>query len=110
EDGLIDWKKSPKVLYNWIRGQTHPFPGAFSHILGRKIYIWKSKLPDGKQKGNSDNSRAGEILSIVSGEGITANTGNGSLLLLRLSFENEAEMWADDFAKVHKLKSGDIFG
>ena len=30
EDGGIDWNRKSFEIYNFIRGQTHPYPGAFS--------------------------------------------------------------------------------
>ena len=36
EDGRIDWNKSARDIYNLIRAVTHPFPGAFADIGGKK--------------------------------------------------------------------------
>ena len=41
EDGIIDWHMPVKDFYNFIRGITRPFPGAFSYLNGEKITIWK---------------------------------------------------------------------
>ena len=40
EDGMIDWKKSPKEIQNFVRAQTKPYPGAYTIIDGKKITIW----------------------------------------------------------------------
>lgn len=40
EDGQIDWSKSPEEIYNFVRAQTKPYPGAFTIINGRKVTIW----------------------------------------------------------------------
>lgn len=37
--GLIDWNGSSMTVYNWIRGQTHPYSGAFSFLDGRRVTI-----------------------------------------------------------------------
>lgn len=42
EDGLIDWTKSAEEIYNWIRAQTRPYPGAFTQHLCRKVKVWHS--------------------------------------------------------------------
>lgn len=43
EDGRIIWQDHDmNSLYNHIRCQTKPFPGAFSYIDGKKCYIWKA--------------------------------------------------------------------
>lgn len=44
EDGRIDWKLTNKQIHNFIRAQTHPYPGAFSFLEdGRKVFILRSK-------------------------------------------------------------------
>jgi len=42
EDGLIDWNRSPRQVHDWIRAQTHPYPGAFTFFGGRKYHVWIS--------------------------------------------------------------------
>lgn len=44
EDGRIDWLMKPKDIYNFVRAQTKPYPGAFSTYEGSKIFIWKCKI------------------------------------------------------------------
>lgn len=41
EHGKITWSDNAKVIYNFIRAQTRPYPGAFSYIAGKKCTIWK---------------------------------------------------------------------
>ncbi len=47
-DGEIDWNKSVVDAYNLVRALTHPFPGAFTHIGSKKIYIWRASILDDK--------------------------------------------------------------
>ncbi len=44
EDGHINWHLSNKEIHNFIRAQTHPYPGAFSIYKDKKIFILKSKI------------------------------------------------------------------
>ena len=53
EDGIIDWTKSAVAIYNLVRAVTHPYPGAFTSLDGRKLFIWKA-LP---QEGTADGHR-----------------------------------------------------
>ena len=39
-DGLIDWSWSRKKLYDFIRAQTHPYPGAYFYQGNEKTYLW----------------------------------------------------------------------
>jgi len=38
-DGRIDWQLDAKVLYDFIRGITYPFPGAFFIFQGEKFKV-----------------------------------------------------------------------
>ena len=44
EDGQINWDHSAEQLYNFIRAQTKPYPGAFSMHGKNKIIIWASRI------------------------------------------------------------------
>lgn len=43
-DGLINWRNSNKDVYNFIRAQSNPYPGAYIYINNTKIIIEKSKI------------------------------------------------------------------
>jgi len=44
DDGLIDWDKMDlDQIYNFIRAQTRPYPGAFGPLDGRTLRIWKAR-------------------------------------------------------------------
>lgn len=44
KDGLIDWTQSPARIRNFIRAQTKPYPGAFTHIQGKRVTIWSADI------------------------------------------------------------------
>lgn len=46
EDGEIDWTRSAEEIYNFIRAQSKPYPGAFTIINGKKIKIWNADITD----------------------------------------------------------------
>ena len=106
EDGIIDWNTSTINLYNWIRAQTHPYPGAFTFFGDKKLFIWKSK--PSKLPSTFDKLPNGSIISISSS--LVVKTGDGSIDLLQLSFENDDELDSLKFVKKYSLKVGDIFG
>ncbi len=44
EDGRIDWDKMDlEQIYNFVRAQTRPYPGAFGPLDGRTLRIWKAR-------------------------------------------------------------------
>jgi methionyl-tRNA formyltransferase len=46
EDGRIDWLRSARECWNLVRAVTHPYPGAFTHIDRRKLYVWQASPLD----------------------------------------------------------------
>ncbi|MBI5524073.1 MAG: methionyl-tRNA formyltransferase [Desulfarculus sp.] len=43
QDGLVDWTLPRDYLYNFVRAQSHPYPGAFSHYHGQQLTIWRCR-------------------------------------------------------------------
>lgn len=87
KDGVLDFSKDAVSLYNLIRGVTHPFPGAFTFVGGRKLFVWWGKPVEGK----------GEEGTVVSANPLCVGTGRGLLQLERLQWENEQEMPSSHF-------------
>jgi methionyl-tRNA formyltransferase len=88
EDGEINWQLSALEVYNFIRGLTHPFPGAYTTLRGKKVLIWAAELPTSQEHyvGNVP----GRILGKRDGM-IEVLTGKGVLRLSRLQFMDEDE-------------------
>ena len=71
EDGRIDWTKSAVQIYNLIRGVTHPYPGGFTELNGKKIVIWSARPVEG-------TAEPGQVVSL---NPLRVGTGNGLLEL-----------------------------
>ncbi len=89
-DGLIHWTMPAVQIYNLIRGVTHPYPGAFTHLDGKRVVIWSAWPVEGK----------GEPGRIISTKPLLVGTGDGLLEIRSLQVEGEQEMCADEFSKV----------
>ena len=93
EDGKINWNWDPLRIYNFIRAQTNPYPGAFSFLRGEKVIVWEAKLFDYLPKVHNRHGNApGQIIDIVdqgSLQGLLVWTANGDhpLLLTTLGCE-----------------------
>ncbi|MCJ8344560.1 methionyl-tRNA formyltransferase [bacterium] len=44
QDGVFDFNRNTLDIYNWIRAQTKPYPGAFYIEDGHKYTVWKSLI------------------------------------------------------------------
>jgi len=57
-DGLIDWSRAATRIRNLVRAVTHPYPGAFTFLEGKKLYIWAASVVDVNQ------APAGSVISV----------------------------------------------
>jgi methionyl-tRNA formyltransferase len=97
EDGLIAWQRDALSLYNLTRAVTHPYPGAFTWLKGKKLFIWKSRLED-----DTGDGAPGKVFS---SRPLKVATGKGSLRLLRVQWEGEQEMDGEEFASLHSIEN-----
>jgi len=83
--GLIDWNRPPEELYDWIRGQTRPYPGAFTYLGEEKITIWEANPPIGEVK----LAKPGQILYAEDGYlGVSAWEGVIEITELQVGEDN----------------------
>lgn len=89
EDGLIDWRQPNVEIYNFIRGLTRPYPGAFAYLAGKKWTIWRAALlPPGAARRAAPGESLGPVVSPEAACcGQLVACGTGELLLLEI--ENE---------------------
>jgi methionyl-tRNA formyltransferase len=85
EDGLIDWRRSTREIYNWVRALTHPYPGAFSVLNAVRVWIWAARM-DGGPKGHP-RSRPGEVALDADGWPWVA-TADGWIRVVTIQREN----------------------
>jgi methionyl-tRNA formyltransferase len=45
EDGEIDWRQPARLIARLVRASAEPFAGAFTHLLGERLTIWRAR-PD----------------------------------------------------------------
>jgi methionyl-tRNA formyltransferase len=75
DDGRINWDWHKERIYNWIRAQAYPYPGAFTYLEDSKIIIDKISFSD---SGFSYEMPNGMILSV---DPILVKTSNGIVKL-----------------------------
>jgi methionyl-tRNA formyltransferase len=61
EDGRIEWGRTARECWNLVRAVTHPYPGAFTHASGRKLYVWKAAVLDEAARTGHEKSRGREL-------------------------------------------------
>lgn len=79
-DGLINWKWDKEKIYNWVRAQAYPYPGAFSLIDDKKIIIDKISFFNSKYDQKIPN---GTIIKIKPNLLVKCSNGIISLDIVR---------------------------
>ena len=82
EDGRIDWTTSAEMIYNLVRAVTNPYPGAFTMVNGKKLFVWWATLraDTGKKPG-----------TISSTDPLIVAAGSGSLEIVNYEWEDDEE-------------------
>ena len=88
EDGRIDWKNGAREIYNLVRAVTHPYPGAFTTLQGRKLFIWRGRALASRDLAGDE---PGQVVACLPGEGLLVETGEGHFLITQAQWEGEPE-------------------
>ena len=80
-DGIIDWETRAPYLYDWVRAQTRPYPGAFTWLGDEKVIVWRARPVD-----LADPAPAGTIVA-VRADGPVVACGEGGLVLEEIETE-----------------------
>ena len=75
-DGIIDWETRAPYLYDWVRAQTRPYPGAFTFLGDEKVVVWSARPVDGALA-----AVPGTVVEQRSEGPVVACGGGGALLL-----------------------------
>ena len=74
-DGIIDWETRAPYLFDWVRAQTRPYPGAFTYLGEEKVVVWRAR-----PVADAEAAPAGTIVA-EHAEGHVVACGEGALLL-----------------------------
>lgn len=76
-DGNINWHKSALDVYNFIRAQSDPYPGAFTYFDAQELKIWRAKVFDRPYYGTP-----GQVARISS-DGVYVICGDHQALVIK---------------------------
>lgn len=91
-DGEIKiFSQEANILHNFIRAQTHPYPGTYISTKKGKLYILSSSVLENVKT----EENPGTIFAKTENGGILVAAGNNSVIeILRVKKENRPSMWA----------------
>jgi UDP-4-amino-4-deoxy-L-arabinose formyltransferase / UDP-glucuronic acid dehydrogenase (UDP-4-keto-hexauronic acid decarboxylating) len=101
-DGAIDWRWAARRIFNLVRAVTHPYPGSFCLLGGRKLFIWQSEIAhEAGRRGTP-----GQILATGEGGAVEIAAGEGSIFVTRAQLEDAAEGAAAEVLAAAGLVTG----
>ena len=84
KDGGINWSWSKERIYNWVRAQANPYPGAFSFYKNEKVIIDKVSF---SPHGYDFEDENGEVIAVS--PKVLIKTPNGILALESIRTEKK---------------------
>ena len=87
----IDWKKPVREVHNFIRGLS-PVPGAFTHLGGNFLKIYRSRVCSESGSGLPGNG-------VIGNDSLKVFTGQGVLEILELQQEGKKRLFTPEFLK-----------
>ena len=84
-DGLIDWRAPAERVHDFVRAQTHPYPGAFARLPdGRVLRVWRAAVDPRAYLGPP-----GAVCERHP-DRVVVTCGEGAVALLEVSVDGEA--------------------
>ncbi len=87
EDGRINWTWSARRIFNLVRAVTHPYPGAFATVDGRKLIVWHATIA----AESGARGVPGTIIAERDDGSLEVASGEGSITIASAQFEGAAE-------------------
>jgi methionyl-tRNA formyltransferase len=87
-DGIIDWETRAPYLYDWVRAQTRPYPGAFTFLGGEKVIVWGARPVE-----LAESAPAGTVVEVGPAGPVVA-CGEGGLVLEEIQTSGELTVGA----------------
>ncbi|HJU89276.1 MAG TPA: methionyl-tRNA formyltransferase [Gemmatimonadaceae bacterium] len=101
EDGLIDWTLPAREIHNFVRAQTHPYPGAFTTLPdGRTLRIWRTQVDPRSYFG-----LPGAVAERHDGA-VVVTCGEGALRILDAQIDGQPPSAPETMLKSIKIRLG----
>jgi methionyl-tRNA formyltransferase len=106
EDGEINWRAmTARQAYDWIRAQTHPYPGAFTSVKGKRVTVWRASSPSLSPR---DMAPGAVDLSSSPGEVLVGCADGRTLAIEEVSVDGQA-MTSGEFLARLQISTGTVF-
>ena len=106
-DGGIDWSWSAARIYDWVRAQTAPYPGAFTFCHQQRLLVWDVAVS--RPAPGAGVADAGTIIGRAwspRAGGVWVATGTEPVLITAAQFEDEPELCGHHLSDEYRLQDG----
>ena len=93
-DGKIDWSQPASRIYDFVRAQTHPYPGAFCYVDEKILRVWSVKPFDFPFYGTP-----GQVAMVAEDHVVTTCGDNTALCLYKVQLDDLEEQSAPKILK-----------
>ncbi|MCP1108810.1 methionyl-tRNA formyltransferase [Ohessyouella blattaphilus] len=100
--GDIQWEQEAKSIERLIRG-LNPWPSAYSRMEDKVYKIWQAEVL------NQESEALPGTITETTRDGITVQTGKGSLRITQLQAPGKKRMKAEEYLRGHQLEIGTVF-
>ena len=107
EDGLIDWRRPAREIFNRARGFL-PWPGAWTWFRGQRFNVWKCRPVPSREWVAGEPMALGMVRAID--KRLLAGTGAGVLELLEVQLEGRRRVDAAAFINGTRFTGDDMLG
>lgn len=110
EDGRIDWSLPARRIVDLVRG-VNPWPGAWTHLEGKPLKIWKAAVAARPVQGPAGSTAGtpapGTVLAASLHEGLVVACGaSEAVALLNVQTEGKKPLSAAEFLRGRALAPG----
>jgi methionyl-tRNA formyltransferase len=85
-DGVIDWTMPARRIHDLVRALAHPFPGASTTHRGRRLSIWRTRIPESPRR--YVGLVPGRVVG-TQGDAAEVLAGDGVLQVLAVQYDGE---------------------
>jgi len=107
EDGLIDWQRPAREIFNRARGFL-PWPGAWTWFRGQRFNVWKCRPVSSSEWIAGEPMAPGMVRAV--GKRLLAGTGVGVIELLEVQAEGRKRVDGASFINGTRLTGDDMLG
>ena len=105
EMGITDWGRSPREVHDWIRALTHPYPGAFTVLGGRRVWLWRSLAPQPAGPVLLEGTGSPGTVLGAEGDALRIAVRGGSVRVTRVQDEDGMEVGGREWLARHAAEA-----